>query len=74
MFLGEWGHYRPKFESFEHPGYIYNPSVSYIFISSVIPELTKIGSMYDKYFLIITPEILKSIDISKIWRNLKKNS
>jgi len=72
IFLGEWSHYNPKFRSFEHPDYIYKPSVSYIFISSVIPELTKIGSMYEKYFLIISPEILQSLDISKIWKNLKK--
>jgi len=71
-FMGEWGHYNPKFKSYYYPGRIYEPDVSYVFISSVIPELTKIGSMYDKYFLIISPEILNTIDISKIWHNLKK--
>jgi predicted RNA-binding Zn-ribbon protein involved in translation (DUF1610 family) len=46
--------------------------VSFIFISGFLPEQTKIGTIYDKYFLTITPEILKSVDISKIWKNLKR--
>jgi RNA polymerase subunit RPABC4/transcription elongation factor Spt4 len=73
-FKGEWGHYHPKYESYEHPGYIYKLDVSYIFVSSVTPELSQIGSVYDKYFLIITPEILKSIDIEKIWQGLNKKN
>jgi len=73
-FKGEWGHYHPKFKSYERPGYIYKPDVSYIFVSKVIPELSQIGSMYDKYFLIITPQILQSIDISNIWQTLKKKN
>jgi len=71
-FKGKWGHYNPKFDSYERPGHIYKPDVSYIFVSSVIPDLSQIGSMYDKYFLIISPEILNSIDISKIWKTLMK--
>jgi len=69
-FKGEWGHYNPKFDSYERPGHIYKPDVSYIFVSKVTPELAQIGSIYDKYFLIITPEILNSIDISTIWTKL----
>jgi RNA polymerase subunit RPABC4/transcription elongation factor Spt4 len=47
--------------------------VSFVFISGFLPEQTKLGTIYDKYFLTITPEILKSVEISKIWKKLKKS-
>jgi len=74
IFKGEWGHYKHKFDSYERPEHIYKPDVSYIFVSSVIPDLSQIGSIYDKYFLIISPEILNSIDISKTWKTLMKKN
>jgi len=73
-FKGKWGHYNPTFESYERDGHIYKPDVSYIFVSSVIPDLAQIGSIHDRYFLLISPEILNSIDISKIWKNLMKKN
>ena len=42
--------------------------VAFVFISNVLPEQTKIGSMYDKHFLIISPDILKTMDIGNIWK------
>jgi hypothetical protein len=45
--------------------------VTFVFISSCLPEASQIGSIYDKHTLIITPEVFKSIDIGKIWLSLK---
>jgi len=45
--------------------------VSFVFTSSVLPEQAKIGYFVEKYFLIITPGKLKSVDIKKIWKEVK---
>jgi hypothetical protein len=65
------GRYRPKIRSYYYDRE-YELDVSFVFISRFLPEQAKIGSIYDKYILIITPEILKSLDIAKMWRNLKE--
>jgi hypothetical protein len=44
--------------------------VSFVFISRFLPEQTKIGSIYDKYILSVTPEKLKSLDIAKMWKSI----
>jgi hypothetical protein len=47
-------------------------NVSFIFVSSKLPEDTKIYSMYDKHILIVTPEKLRSIDVGKLWKKIKE--
>ena len=43
-----------------------------VFVSHYLPEQTKIGSMYDKHFLIITPEILETLDLPKTWKEIRE--
>jgi hypothetical protein len=64
------GKYRQKIKSC-HCDKRYELDVSFVFISRFLPAQTKIGSIYDKYILIVTTEMLKLLDIAKMWRKLK---
>jgi RNA polymerase subunit RPABC4/transcription elongation factor Spt4 len=65
------GKYRPKIEGHYYQRK-YELNVSFVFVSNVLPEVSKIGTIYDKHILTVTPEILKSLDISKLWKGLKE--
>ena len=49
-------------------------SATFIFISSHLPEETKLYDMFDRHILIVSPEILKSVDIKKIWKEIKEEA
>jgi hypothetical protein len=56
------GRYRIKIGSYYYDRE-YEPGVFFVFVSGFSSGLAKIGSIYNKYILIVTPEILESLDI-----------
>jgi hypothetical protein len=62
--------YRPKIKSYYYDRE-YSLDVSFVFFSRFLPEQTKIGSIYDKHILTVTPEILESLDMVKMWRSIR---
>jgi hypothetical protein len=65
------GRYKSKIKSYYYDRK-YELDMSFVFISGLSPDQTKIGSIYDKCILIVTPVILGSVDIAKMWQNLKE--
>jgi hypothetical protein len=67
------GDYMPGDES-DNFDIVRKLNVSFIIISGNLPEETKIYSMYDKHILIITPEKLRSVNVSKLWKKIKEEN
>jgi len=65
------GDYTPGMVS-EYFDTIKKLNVTFVFVSSNLPEVSKIYDMYDKHILIVTPEKLNSINISKLWKQIKE--
>jgi len=59
-------------KDYDYSDIVKNFDVAFVFVSNVLPEQAKLGSFTEKYFLLITPEKLKTIDIKKIWQDLKE--
>jgi RNA polymerase subunit RPABC4/transcription elongation factor Spt4 len=48
--------------------------VSFVFVSSFLPEETKICNYNDKYCLLVSPEILRTLEIDEIWKEFMGKS
>jgi hypothetical protein len=66
------GKHKPNIKSYYYERE-YEFDVSFLFILRFLPEQTKIRTTYDKYISTVTPKVLKSLDIAKIWKSIARS-
>jgi hypothetical protein len=66
------GRHKPNIRSYYYDRK-YGLSISFVFFSSCSLEQAKTGNIHDRNILVVTPEILSSLDVAKKWRSIKKN-